>query len=60
MANFLKAVRSRRHEDLTCDIAEAYMANISCRIGRALAFDAAGLQLRRRPYRAPDVVPDRV
>ena len=76
VGNFLKAVRSRRHEDLTCDIAEAYksvvlvhMANISYRTQRPLVFDAAASNfgsdkqanaLVSRPYRTPFVVPDRV
>jgi predicted dehydrogenase len=76
VANFLKAVRSRRREDLTCDVAEAYnsavlvhMANISYRTGRALAFDPAAYDfgadreadaLLSRPPRTPYVVPDRV
>jgi hypothetical protein len=47
VANFLKAVRSRKREDLTCDILEGHlsaalchMANISYRTGRTLAFNA--------------------
>jgi len=46
MANFLKAVRSRKHEDLNADVAEGaasailvHMANTSYRLGRKLAFD---------------------
>jgi predicted dehydrogenase len=46
MANFLTAVRSRKVEDLTADVAEGatsailvHMANISYRLGRRLAFD---------------------
>jgi predicted dehydrogenase len=46
MANFLKAVRSRKVEDLTADVAEGatsailvHMANISYRLGRSLKFD---------------------
>jgi len=75
-ANFLKAVRSRKHEDLTCDIAEGYasvvlvhMANISYRTERPLVFDPAAHNFGAdreangylsRRYRAPYVVPDRV
>ena len=46
--NFIKAVRSRRVEDLHCDIAEghlsttlAQLATISQRVGRKLVFDPA-------------------
>ena len=75
-ANFLKAVRSRKHEDLTCDVGEAYpsvvmnhMSNISYR-PKSLWFS-----MRRRatsatiteanayltsPYRAPFIVPAHV
>ncbi len=76
VANFLKAVRSRRHEDLTCDIEEGYrsvllvhMANISYRTGRPLKFDAAAENFGTdreansyvsRKYRAPFIVPEKV
>lgn len=46
MANFLKAVRSRNHEDLNADVAIGatsailvHMANTSYRLGRKLSFD---------------------
>ncbi|UCG60079.1 MAG: Gfo/Idh/MocA family oxidoreductase [Phycisphaerales bacterium] len=46
-ANFLAAVRSRKHEDLNADVLEAHysaalchMANIAMRVGRRLRFDA--------------------
>ena len=46
MANFLKAVRSRKVEDLNADVAEGalsadlvHMANTSYRLGRKLTFD---------------------
>ena len=71
--NFLKAVRSRNHTDLNCDILEAHlsttlchMANTSYRVGRTLAFDAktenfgADSEANRfvsREYRAPFTVP---
>jgi hypothetical protein len=74
--NFLKAVRSRRHTDLTGDILEGHLsaalchlANISYRTGRKLAFDAARERfvndaeanaLVSRRYRAPFVVPEKV
>ncbi len=74
--NFLRAMRSRKHTDLTADIAEghlstalAHLANIAYRTGRRLEFDPAGEtfpgdeqanQLLRRTYRAPYVVPEQV
>jgi predicted dehydrogenase len=76
VANFVKAVRSRKHEDLTCDIAEGYtsvtlvhMANISYRTQRPLTYhpaagnfgdDAQANALLSRNYRAPFIVPARV
>jgi predicted dehydrogenase len=76
IANFLRAVRSRKHTDLTCDIEEGrlsaalcHLANISYRTGRKLEFDpdaetfpgdAAATELLTRRYRAPFVVPARV
>jgi predicted dehydrogenase len=75
-ANFLKAVRSRKHEDLNCDVGDAYpsvvmlhMSNISCRTQRPLVFDAGARDFGHddeanshlsRPYRAPFVVPKQV
>jgi predicted dehydrogenase len=75
-ANFLKAVRSRKHEDLTCDVGDAYpsvvmnhMSNISYRTQRPLVFDAAAGNFGddheaniylSRGYRAPFIVPERV
>ena len=74
MANFLKAVRSRRHEDLNCDIetgliaaSHCHLANIAYRTGRKLAFDPAKWlfvndpdadKLLTRQYRAPYLVPE--
>jgi len=74
--NFLKALRSRRHTDLTADILEGHlsaalchMANTSYRLGRKLAFDPAKERfvgdaeanaLVTRKYRAPYVVPEKV
>jgi predicted dehydrogenase len=74
--NFLKAVRSRNHKDLTCDIEEGYlsaalvhMANISYRTGRRLHFDpkaerfvndAEANSYITRKYRPPFVVPENV
>jgi hypothetical protein len=73
VANFLKAVRSRKREDLTCDILEGHlsaalchMANISYRTGRTLAFNAEAENFGSdrdanayltRKYRAPFIVP---
>ncbi|MBN1347131.1 MAG: Gfo/Idh/MocA family oxidoreductase [Phycisphaerae bacterium] len=44
--NFINAVRSRKYEDLNCDVLEGHysavlfhMANISYRVGRTLTFD---------------------
>ena len=72
MENFLKAVRSRNHQDLTADIeigalaaAHCHLANISYRVGRQLEWDAAKKQfvnapdasrLLTREYRKPYVV----
>ena len=76
MQNFLKAVRSRKHTDLTSDILEGHLsaalchlANISYRTGRKLRFDPAtetfgndreANQYLSRKYRAPFVVPEKV
>lgn len=72
--NFIKAVRSGKQEDLTCDIevghrssALAHLGNISYRLGRELTFDGRmeefiddkeAMLLVRRDYREPFVVPD--
>ena len=74
--NFLQAVRSRKAEDLHCDIevghlsaALCHMANISYRLERKLPFDAAtetfpgdaeANKMLTRDYREPFVVPDKV
>jgi len=76
LENFLKAVRSRKHTDLTGDILEGHLsaalchlANISYRTRRKLAFDPARERflgdaeanaLVSRPYRAPYVAPEKV
>jgi predicted dehydrogenase len=73
MRNFLKAMRSRKHTDLTADVEEghksaalSHLANIAYRTGRAVTFDprketcaepAAGALLRRE-YRSPYIIPE--
>jgi len=75
-ANFIAIVRSRRREDLHCDILEGHMsttlchlANISYRTGRKLTFDPAtetfpgddeANSYLTREYRKPYVLPDEV
>ncbi|MBI3281068.1 MAG: gfo/Idh/MocA family oxidoreductase, partial [Acidobacteria bacterium] len=74
--NFINCVRSRKVEDLYCDILEGHMsatlchlANISYRLGRKLAFnpqteifdgDTEANRLLTRKYRAPYVLPEKV
>lgn len=74
--NFIAGVRSRRAEDLNCDIVEghlsttlAQLATISYRLGRKLVFnpdtekfigDAQANRLLTREYRKPYVLPDNV
>ena len=74
--NFIRAVRSRKHSDLTADIAEghlsaalSHLANISWRTGRTLRFDPRAERfpgddeanrLLTREYRPPFVVPEEV
>jgi predicted dehydrogenase len=76
IANFLGAVRSRKREQLTCDIEEGrlstalvHLANTSYRLGRSLHFDPAAdnygsdTEANRyvsRNYRKPFVVPEKV
>jgi predicted dehydrogenase len=75
-ANFLKAVRTRRQEDLNADVevgalaaAMCHLGNIAYRVGRRVEFDPAALRffgdiaadrLTTREYRRPYVVPDNV
>ena len=75
-ANFLDAVKSRKHTDLHCDVevghlsaALCHMANISYRTNRKLKFDAKterfpgddeANKLLKRDYREPFVVPRNV
>ncbi len=75
-ANFIAAVRSRKHEDLNAPIEEGaisttlvHLANISYRLKRSLEFDAASYSCKgdkeanalfRRSYRAPFIVPEKV
>ena len=74
--NFIDAVRSRKRDELYCEIEEghlstslAHLANISYRLGRKLTFDpstetfgddAEANKLLTREYRAPYVLPDQV
>ena len=75
-ANFIGAVRSRKHSDLNAPIEEGaisttlvHLANISYRLGRTLNFDAKSYSctgdeeanaMFRRDYRKPFVVPEKV
>jgi predicted dehydrogenase len=75
-ANFIAALRTRKHEDLNAPIEEGaisttlvHLANISYRLGRTLNFDAASYsvpgdgeanRMFRREYRKPFVVPEKV
>ena len=74
--NFIQSVRSRKLEDLDCDIAEGHLSacighlgNIAYRTGRKLTFDAASEKFVNdkdadtyltRDYRAPYLMPDKV
>ncbi|MGH9719886.1 MAG: Gfo/Idh/MocA family protein [Bryobacteraceae bacterium] len=74
--NFINCVRSRKREDLHCEILEGHMStslchlgNIAFRTGRKLTFDPAtetfpgdaeANRYLTRQYRAPFVVPDKV
>ena len=74
--NFIDCVRSRKRENLNCEILEGHMsaslchlANIAFRTGRKLTFDPAtetfpgdaeANRLLTRTYREPYVVPDQV
>ena len=74
--NFIQCVRSRKREDLACEILQGHMstslchlANIAFRTGRKLVFDPItetfpgdkeASALLTRKYREPYVVPDRV
>lgn len=75
MDNFLKAVKSRKPEDLTAEVsvnvlaaAYCHLANISYRVGKRLNWDAAKLKFNdaqadamiSRHYRAPYIVPEKV
>jgi predicted dehydrogenase len=75
-ANFIDALRTRKHSDLNAPIEEGaisttlvHLANISYRLGRTLRFDADSYScigddeanaMFRRKYRAPFVVPENV
>jgi predicted dehydrogenase len=74
--NFIQCVRSRKIEDLYCEVEQGHLstalchlANISFRTGRKLAFDpetetfphdAEANKYLRRAYRKPYEVPDKV
>jgi hypothetical protein len=74
--NFIDAVRSRKHTDLTADIEEGamscvlmHLANISYRVGRTLHWDEKTWTVKNDPeankmltrnYRAPYIVPAKV
>ena len=74
--NFIDCVRSRKHEDLNCEVEQGHLstslchlANISYRSGRKLTFDPdtetfpgdeEANGLLRRQYREPYVLPDQV
>jgi predicted dehydrogenase len=75
MSNFLAAVKSRKYQELNCDVqvgadsaALCHMANISYRLGRKLTYDAASGKFNdaeankmiTRNYRAPYIVPEKV
>ena len=75
-ANFIDAVRSRKHSDLNAPLEEGvpsvvliHLANISYRLGRTLHFDATSMSCKgdaeanrmfSRAYRPPFVVPGKV
>lgn len=74
--NWVKAIRSRKYEDLNADVEQGHlstaichMAKIACKLGRTLNFDPAAERflgdeeanaLLKREYRAPYVVPETV
>ena len=74
--NFIACVRSRKREDLYCEVEEGHrssalchLANISYRLGRKLVFDPAtetfpgdakANGLLTRQYRAPYTLPDKL
>ena len=74
--NFIDCVRSRRREDLNCEVEQGHLstslchlANIAYRVGRKLEFDSqsetfsddeAANALLTREYREPYVMPDQV
>jgi predicted dehydrogenase len=76
MQNLLDCIRSRKHQDLTAEIAIGaraaalcHLANLSYRLGRKLNFDPVAMKflgddeanrMLTRDYRKPYVVPERV
>jgi predicted dehydrogenase len=75
-SNWVKAIRSRRHEDLNADVrqghlstAVCHLAKISCKLGRSVHFDPQterfvndpeADKFLKRQYRPPYVVPEDV
>jgi hypothetical protein len=75
-ANWVQAIRSRNHKDLTADVLEGHLSSSICHLaniafwtGRTLAFDpsaerfvndAEADRLLKPPYREPYVVPEEV
>ena len=75
-ANFIQALRTRKHEDLNAPIEEGaisctlmHLGNIAYRLGRTLNFDSEKMQfigdaeanrMLTRQYRKPFVVPEKV
>ena len=74
--NFIECVRSRKREDLNCEVEQGHLstslchlANIAYRVGRKLEFDPQSETfandeeanaLLTREYREPYVMPDEV
>jgi predicted dehydrogenase len=75
-SNWVKAIRSRKHEDLNADVEQGHLstsvchlAKISCKLGRSVHFDPATERFvndpeadkyLKREYREPYVIPEQV
>lgn len=75
-SNWVKAMRSRKHEDLNADVEQGHLstsichlAKISCKLGRSVHFDPKterfvndpeADKFLKREYRAPYVIPEQV